>query len=81
MFTAATLTFVRTPAGVVRVVCGEPLPDNADAAHVEHLLRVGAVIEAQPEPVEAEAEQEEPAPVKRRAPKKGGRRGAARDAG
>ncbi|HTW17077.1 MAG TPA: hypothetical protein VMF51_18245 [Nocardioides sp.] len=39
----APVTYVRTESGTVKVLQGEPIPDNALAKHVATLLSLGAV--------------------------------------
>lgn len=43
---ATTLTFVRTPAGVVKVPAGQPVPHDVLPGELDRLLRSGSVIEA-----------------------------------
>lgn len=43
---ATTLTFVRTPAGVVKVPAGQRVPHDALPGELHRLLRTGSVIEA-----------------------------------
>lgn len=43
---ATTLTFVRTPAGVVKVPAGQRVPHDVLPGELDRLLRSGSVIEA-----------------------------------
>lgn len=43
---ATTLTFVRTPAGVVKVLAGQRVPHDVLPGELDRLLRSGSVIEA-----------------------------------
>ena len=43
---ATTLTFVRTPAGVVKVPAGQRVPHDVLPGELHRLLRSGSVIEA-----------------------------------
>lgn len=42
-----TLTFVRTPGGVVRVDKGQPVPADALEADVERLVNAGVIVTAE----------------------------------
>jgi hypothetical protein len=44
-YAAKTLTYVRTPGGVVRVDVGGRLPRDVDKGHVAKLAAAGAVVE------------------------------------
>lgn len=43
---ATTLTFVRTPAGVVKVPAGQRVPHDVLPGELDRLLRTGSVTEA-----------------------------------
>ena len=67
---ATTLTFVRTPGGVVKVPAGQRVPHDVLPGEVDRLLRTGSVIEAADVQADTEPAPESGEPVRTAAPAK-----------
>lgn len=85
---ATTLTFVRTPGGVVKVPAGQRVPEDVLPGELHRLLRAGAVREVEapeptptPDPDPATDETPDPAEVTADEPKPRSRRTRKSDEG